>query len=161
MTTSVEALLDRYPSAPLFVDIPIWLPGAVTAWPPRRRRGTLTGKMLLFSASALFPPVSPAQQSQRKSKRPGVVCSSDPRSYWVRNACFDGFLTVHRRKALAQHEGLDEHSPEGEINGGVLFAVLRYMKTGLPRKQSWISPSQILAFFYVPWQLRTVRIYIF
>jgi len=54
-------------------------------------------------------------QRQRARSPPPPQCTPDSKTFWMRNTCEDGFLTVIKNRALVQTTGLDVHHHDAEI----------------------------------------------
>ena len=70
-----------------------------------------------MASNAISAVLSPAAASLAEEET--LLCSQDNRSFWLRNSCYGGFVTVlQQRRAVAQHGGgLGQHSKEGEHRG--------------------------------------------
>ena len=52
--------------------------------------------------------------TEARSVAAKMMCTKDPKSYWLRHACLDGFVINFRNKVLAQAEGLNQHDSRGK-----------------------------------------------
>ena len=81
--------------------------------PLHLRRSHRKGAKLLI---IVYPSISDASSLSEEIK--DVDGTAEPLNYessfWLKNACRNGFVVVKDKRVLAQHEGLNKHDQDGK-----------------------------------------------